>query len=181
MKDKLNDKQLELPDSSRLVRRRFHKKKKTRNKKKTPSVHQSYRDAPATLPAPCSSHNRPANLNFRLSEPMLPKSLIILTWQFPIGKDWPRPTINKLSIFFIQPVFSQRNSLASFSLTLTGNRLCSVFSVHFIFLASSWLCFGSVLLWLFTNILGNLFLIASLLFTQSDRVHSSSFSYYYYY
>ena len=73
MKDKQNDKQLKLPDCSSLVRRLFHKEK-IRNIRKTPSVHQSHRDAPAALPTPCSSHKGPANLNFRLSESMLPKS-----------------------------------------------------------------------------------------------------------
>ena len=36
MKDKQNDKQLEQPDSSRLVRRQFHKKKNA-EQKNTPS------------------------------------------------------------------------------------------------------------------------------------------------
>ena len=40
MKDQQNEKQLELPDSSRLVRRQFHRKKNTEQKKNTfsPSI-----------------------------------------------------------------------------------------------------------------------------------------------
>ena len=73
MKDKQNNKQLDLPDSSRLVRRQFQMKK-------TPSVHQSHRGSLAASVAPCQK--RPTNLYFRPPASTLPKSFKLLLNNF---------------------------------------------------------------------------------------------------